>query len=1748
MNPLRRVLLAVVVLMSGLLAFDLTVQAADFSDLEKNAQAYRDRIIAAAAGLDPQLIEQSFADSAEAEKDGRFAEAARKLKQAIGLGREDAATWRKLSELEAHAGTLDDAANAAFLAAQLAYGEQRGQALIKAGQWLDKAGRFDLAIAAYEAGLRDTWDSDASRRVDELYDSALFRPVNSRLETAGETPRACIEFKGELQAPERLHYQDYVKVEPAADISFALADGGITLCISGLAFGTDYRVKLLPGLPSADGETLAKAEDLKFTVGDRAPSIGFRDSAYVLPKIGSTGVPVITVNTDRVALQLMRINDRKLVDQLVDRRFLVNLPMYAAEDIVERSGELVWKGSMAIENQRNRRVVTAFPIQEVVPETKPGIYVLMASAYKPGGDEGDDYDDSRWRDQATQWLVVSDLGLTTFSGSDGLTVAVHSLESGSPLNRVELKLIARDNEVLATATSDRAGLVKFDPGLLRGEGGRTATAVMAFRKDGDFSFLDLTRGAFDLSDRGVGGRAMPGDTDLFFYSDRGVYRPGETAHVMGLLRDQGAKAIAGVPVMFKLLRPDGVESTRFTGVKDEGGGYQLDIPIASSARTGNWTLEAYVDPEGEPIAALSYLVEDVVPAQIETEVTPSAEALTPDAEASVAVKAKFLYGAPAADLPVKADLTIARDDDPFPALNGYRFGLADERVDPVRTPLDDSTTDAQGAATLPLSLGALPDTAQPLAATLRVEVYEFGGRPVIKSQKLAIRNRPFSIGIKPVFDGDEAPSDAPADFEVIAVDDNGRPIDHAGLSYRFVEEDWDYQWYYANNAWDYDVVVRDKGVSNGTVDATAANPAKITVNPEWGHYRLEVYDAASGAASSVRFYAGWWAKPGTSTTPDRMQVVADKDLYEAGDQAEVRLAAPFTGQALVTIATDRILETRLVDVPASGSSIKVKVDPAWGAGAYVLVNAFRPGDSGGGETDQHGPGRAIGTAWLAIDPKPRQLQVAMTVPDKVLPRQNVSIPVSVGNLSGGAAYLTVAAVDEGILQLTDFKSPDPLNHYFGKRRLGLEIRDLYGQLIDGKEGKRGEIREGGDDASLGNRGAPPELKLVALFSGVVMLDDTGKATVTLDIPDYNGRLRLMAVAWDGANVGAAEAGLVVRDPVVALGVAPRFLAPGDKGMFSLSIQNLDAAAGSYHVALNASDAVQLGDGAVFDVDLKAGDTVRKSVPMLGRKLGAGKVTMTVTGPNGFAVTHDIQVPVRPAQTPMAQTLARVLQPGESFTLSKSALTPFLPETASFQASLSARPNLDVPRVLGNLSHYPYGCLEQTTSVAFPLLYVHELAETWGIDNASVSGDQTRIQAAVDRALEHERSDGQFGLWSGSDRADRWLSAYAMDFLTEARTQGYQVSELGYRNGLKGLQLIMGGYSQDDPETLNARAYALYVLAKAKATSLSDLRYFNDTYLNRLPTPIAAAQLGAALAMTGDMERAGKAFAKARVDAERALRGYWDYSSEWYGSGLRDMAALIALTVEAKAPDADLGTLLERLAGEMASRRYLSTQEEAWILRAAHATAQDQAELKLGLSNGQSADQNRPYLVKAGLNDLQEDLTVTNNGDKVVYLRATASGVPMETQPAESRGAEVDRQFFTLNGDPVDLAKLKQNDIVVAVITGHFNDETNHRAMVIDLLPAGLEIENERLTNTRRTGDLAWLPELSEGNYSEYRDDRYIAAFDTRPDRGNEFTFAYILRAVTPGQYKAPAIELEDMYKPELRARGAMGTAVVAAYQ
>jgi len=436
----------------------------------------------------------------------------------------------------------------------------------------------------------------------------------------------------------------------------------------------------------------------------------------------------------------------------------------------------------------------------------------------------------------------------------------------------------------------------------------------------------------------------------------------------------------------------------------------------------------------------------------------------------------------------------------------------------------------------------------------------------------------------------------------------------------------------------------------GTIDALAERPVTLRQAITWGRYRVEVRDAKTGAASSYRFYAGWREQTSEAETPDTVTVTADKASYAVGDTARIRIEAPFAGEALIAFANDRIFATRSVTVPADGITIDVPVSAEWGPGAYALVTAYRPLAQ---KTAERSPVRAIGVAWMGIDQSPRTLAVQFGSPERVLPRQKIEVPIKVtGQGSMKDVMVTLAAVDEGILQLTKFVSPAPDKYYFGKRRLTVAMRDDYGQLLDGNADGVGVLRTGGD-AAAGGRGLDVvPVKIVSLFSGIVRVDSDGTAKIPLDIPDFTGELRLMAVAFDATRVGMGEGKITIRDPIVSDMTFPRFLAPGDDGRASLLLHNVEGKPGSYKVTLTATGAVSFAKPVEQSVDLPEGKRLLLNWPLHGGEVGIGKVTLNVTGPGGFAVTRDWQIQVRPAQAEMSVEVSSNFAPNGELEVDK----------------------------------------------------------------------------------------------------------------------------------------------------------------------------------------------------------------------------------------------------------------------------------------------------------------------------------------------------------------------------------------------------------------------------------------------------------------------------------------------------------------
>lgn len=1665
-------------------------------------------------------------------REKRYSAAIDELTRAIVNGADDGLVWLRLAQAEFAA--EDDHAMASAYNAYLKSADpvERGVALFVIGRDYDRHDKQKEALAAFDAGLNFTWLPAIAERTEELRRLVAFRVTKVEVQAEGEWGRACLRFNEMVEHKGDVSYGSFVRSQPPFD--GIVTARGDTMCVDGMKHGGTYDVEILAGLPTAAGERLRETFKTRVVIPDRKPQLRFSGTGYVLPKQGTSGLPLTTVNLDKVKLRLLRVNERNLVPSIDAERLTMTFSSYEVDEIINRTGSLVWEGEMAIAGERNRPVTTAIPLKDMLHKKGPGIYLAVA--------ERTDLMQDQYAEPATNWVLVSDLGLAAYKGTEGLAVDVRSLADGKPMTGVAVRLYARNNGELGTATSDAGGIAKFPGGLLRGRGGDEPFVLTAHDPENDFNFLEVGRPAFDLSDRGVSGRPQPGPVDAFLYTDRGIYRPGETVELIALVRDDKADATSGLPVGLRLLRPDGIEVEKRQLTEDRLGAYRQSFALPRDARIGAWRVELVLDPKAPPIGTAEFRVEDFVPPQLKVALAAADGPIRPGEPFPVDVDARYYYGAPGAGLAIEAEAVIALDESPFPMHPGFRFGLAGEEFTGDRRDIEAPPTDENGKARLSVALNDLPDLTSPLAATIRVGVFEPSGRAVYETVTRPIRQRPVSIGLRSPTGEDAVPEGAEAKLDVIAVDPQGSAIAVNGLRFELLREDWEYRWYSVNGVWRHKSHIRSQPIDTGTIDIPADAPASLARQLPAGRYRWEVTDPASGAQSSLRFRVGWWVEAEQPDVPDKLEATLDKPSYHSGETAKLFIKAPFSGEAELAIASDRVLSLRALNLPAEGATLDIPVDASWANGVYALVSAYRPTDSPGPQ--QRGPGRAVGVAWLGIDASAHTLAPALAAPDVVRPRSPVEIPVKVAGLAAGEqAYVTLAAVDEAVLKLTEFDSPAPEKYYYGKRQLGVELRDLYGRLIDARANAVGVLRSGGDSfAKRSVAGLPDKSsKVVALFSGIVRLDGDGAARIPFDIPDFQGQLRLMAVAFSAHKVGSATASMTVRDPVVTTVSLPRFLAPGDAARIGVTINNLEGGAGDYHLILSASGAAQFTAPATRTVRLAPGGNFNDGFILSAMAPGNAALRLDLVGLGDLKIVRYFTIGVRPAQAYQLRRFVGRLQPGESVTLDDGALDEFLPGTAEALLSVSPRPDWDVPGLLRTLERYAYGCLEQTTSRALPLLYVEDVGRLWRTDPGPATSET--LDRAIGHIVELQRSDGSFGVWSDSGDTVPWLDAYTADFLIRAKEHGKNVPDFTIKSAVSWLHDYV---RQEHTEIgdLPALAYAHYVLARAKSDDLDALRYFYETQMARLPTQLAKAQTAAALAQYGDMARATAAFEAALVPPPprpAAIR-YVDY-----GSDLRDSAAVLSFAAANPGNQARQTAVIDRIAERFSRAARTSTQEQAWLLMAAEAAAKAVGGMMTVASDGGTPQsRSEPLYLRRLIGSGTPPMTVTNRGDTPAWRSVSITGVPAADLAAESRGYSVSRSIFRPDGTAADLGKARQTDLFVVVIKGTRTDASEPaQTLVVDLLPAGFEIETATVSKGRSLTDYSWLPELTDATYTEQRDDRFIAALDLK-NGAKDFTLAYVVRAVTQGEFKYPALVAEDMYEPETTGRTAIGKLTVGA--
>ncbi|MEP3891834.1 MAG: alpha-2-macroglobulin [Hellea sp.] len=1572
------------------------------------------------------------------------------------------------------------------------------------------------------------------RKID--YAKSL-RYLGWEADTSGTSPKACFNFSQKLKAGTETALRDYVVTQPKIPVNITI--NGSQMCASGFDFEKDYSLTLRAGLPSAEEKiALESAQTVEISFGDKPGFVGFAGQGIILPRSDAQGMAIETVNVEQLDVVVYRVTDR-ILSQLSPAEGEATLEgRYSYDYAANNKRVKIWGETVPVKKKRNEKVTTVLPMQDIIDGLEPGAYIVTAK----------DTAKKERPASAFRWFMSTDMALTSYRGENGLTVSVRSIETAQLQRGVKLKLIAANNEILSEKTTNATGRVKFDGPLIKGTGASSPTMVMAYGGENDYAILDLQRSPLDLSDFDIGGRNVSGDVDVYGFAERGVYRPGETAHLTVMLRDTKIHAIEDRPVTLKVQKPNkAVVFTKRFETAPEGGVITWDYEVPVSAPRGIWTVLVEADGAGQ-VGRISFSVEDFVPQKLRLGIDVDETPLRSGEIRDVVLDAQFLYGAPGGALEGEAEARLELDPKPFKDFADYSFGPTSEKFRERLIDMGGGITDGDGKLTLGLDLKNNKVSAgYPLRVQITGGVAEPGGRYVRDSLRIPVRTEDSYIGVRPDFLYGYASSKKPVSLDLVAMNYKGERVT-SDVSWRLVEEDYDWYWYRERGRWRYRRDVRDVDVTKGDVKIAAGEPMRWTQRLPRGRYRLDL-EGKDGAIAEYRFGVGWGSGSRGTDAPDKITMGAPERPQNPGDSFTLAINAPYAGQGDLVIANSDVHVVQTISLEEGESEIRLPFDESWGDGVYAMLTLYTPRDKAG----QPVPRRAVGVSYIGLDRTKQTLDLTINAPDVIRPRKEHVFTVDVKNAPRGeTVWMNFAAVDEGILQLTKYRSPDSAGHFFGKKALGITLRDDYARILNPNLGQPVNVRTGGD--SLGGEGLTVvPTRTVSLFSGLVKVKG-GTATIALDIPDFNGELRLMATAWSETAIGSGSSALKVRDKVPAILGLPRFLAPGDKALATVSLDNVEGDAGTYKANLSSEDIIRSGGNTSFK--LAQGQREEDKLDISAAGVGTDVLTLDVSGPGAYAVTSTFPIEVRAPYMDETVSSTKPLAAGETLTLTKSIIEKYLPRSAEITVSASQLAGIDPAPYIKSLRKYPYGCTEQTVSAAMPMLYVEDLG---GFDDMADTQRRREIQKSVNRLVLRQSLDGAFGLWRSGDRyASPWLGVYATDFLQRAGEEGAYVPEDVMERAYTAAREISQmprysslrynfdyGWRRNNSamrESFQAQgaSYAHYVLAKAGKGDLSAMRYHFDNHRGKMKSPMGYAYLGKALFLMGDKSRAAQAFEEGIAISD------YDNAYDYYQSPLRDTAGFVALGA-GHLEDNMLSSLVEDLQRRVGAEEYANTNQKAHVilaLKSLLATSSKPSVKAKGMTLKGPTNRPAANMLAADLNDKP---SLTNTGEKQVWVTTTINGIPKKAPEPSATAFTIAKTFYRMDGTEFDGKSLKQGERLIVKLRYASKVQAARMVVIADLLPAGFEIETilqpkDGLFRNGKKGPYQWLGEIAEFDIAEARDDRFVAS--KRHQRWRRYekgeTAAYIVRAVTPGEFAMPGALIEDMYRPQDLARTAVG--------
>lgn len=1537
------------------------------------------------------------------------------------------------------------------------------------------------------------------------------------------------------QAPQTRSFENLITITPKLKYEIERKNNGFVITSESFQVTEKYEVTIKKGMEGEIGGLLKNDYREEFSFGKVQPTIKFGSTkTRFLSKNGFRNMKVQILNVPEVELVISKLYENNAKSFLSNRNYYYD---YEADDYyygynynnVNLQDE-IWKekiNASELPREGNYSIIN-LDFEDKLKNYK-GIYFVQIRSTE-----------NRWLKDA-RLVSISDLGMIVKNGKDKVHVFINSLETSEAVAGASVSLIGNNNQKLSTTTTDNGGVAVFNLDQNLPSGFQPSMIVAS--KDDDYNLLDYNSTSVQTSRYEVGGKYL-GDKvyEGFIFMERDLYRPGETANMAVIVRDRSWGLPGQIPVKIKVRTPDGKEFVNRQKILDEQGAAEMSILLPKSSLTGNYNISVFTSNE-LLLTSQRLKVEEFLPDRIKVDSKLDKEQYLPnDTKIAFDVTATNFFGPPAANKNFELRMQWSRSGFYPKNYRGYNFNYVKggaSLYDVTR----EGTTDELGKANLSVGIPRNFKDNGIIRLTAYVTVFDETGRPVAVINRANVYTQDIFFGLKSddywVKTGDLVKTD------LIALDKDENVLSGKKATVKIVKHEYKTVLarsgsYYRYRSQSYERIIEDKVVEfNGT-------NTSISFIPELsGRYEVRIFPPGVNNYISRSFYAYGYGSTTVNSfevnNEGEVDIVLDKENYSPGETAKVLLKTPFSGKVLVAVESENVLDHFYVQAVDRSAQLELPIQDSYRPNIFISATLFKPqGESDIPLTVAHG------YQPIKVDNPGNKLEVAIEAVEKS--KSNTAQKITIQTAANASVGLAV--VDEGILQVAKYQTPDPYNFFYGKRALGVKSYDIYPYLFPEVPGN---LTGGGEGltSQLSSRINPlnnDRVKLASFWSGLQKADGNGKLEYTIDIPQFSGDLRIMAIAFKDDAFGNGQDNMKVADPIVISPGIPRFLSPKDTLIMPVAISNTTEESISAAINVGTEALLNVQSKGNLQSKLQAAQESNFNFKLYAdNNIGSSKIKVNVkAGKDSYS--HLTDITIRPNSPLLKITGSGVIKGTDNKTVEITD-KDFIDKTVKRKLIVSKSPMVEFTQDLSYLLRYPYGCIEQTTSQGFPLLYYRN------VSSGVLSGDELKVNnanyivnAIIKRIYLMQLYNGGFSYWPGQGRISYWGSVYATHFLIEAQRAGYSVDEEVIVKALDYLKekanerkVIDYYYTYNSKRPIYPRAsfYSLYVLALGGQPQRSTMNF----YLSKQDYMTADSKylLSAAFVLAGD-NSVRKQLIKSNFKSDAQVRA----TGGSFYSPIRDEAIALNALLEIDPTNDEIPIMAKHLSDAMKERRWFSTQERAFTLIALGKIAKESANTSINAevkakdtAIGSFKDSSKP-LELAG-DDLKSDISISTKGEGTLYYFWESEGISRSgSYIEEDNYIKVRRKFYKENGATANLRNIQQNDrlIVELTLSKNFNNAIDN-VVVTDMLPGCFEVENPRfgsLPNYR------WIRNASRPDHADFRDDRVHLFTDL--NYTGERKYYYMVRAVSKGHYQLGPVAADAMYNNEYHSYHGAGEVIV----